>query len=318
MNRATQVMYEWQDLPWHTLEKQVFKLQTRIFQATKRGEVKAVRRLQRLLMTSRAACYLAVRRVTQDNRGKKTAGVDGVKSLRPAQRRLLAEKLKHAPFACHARPVRRVWIPKPGKQEQRPLGIPVMEDRARQALAKMALEPEWEATFEPHSCGFRPGRSAHDAIRVLYESIANLPLYVLDADIAHCFDRIYHEALCGKVNSFPRLRRVIKQWLTAGIMNGDEVFPSTEGVPQGGCRTLPTMLPKMSSSSRRATTISLLPDNRGTTGPLLLERCTQKSVTIAGAQVRLRDARRELYHPFCNFVGSVKGPPCGVPSAATR
>ena len=97
-------------------------------------------------------------------------------------------------------------IPKPGTDEKRPLGIPTIHDRALQALVKLTLEPEWEAKFEPNSYGFRPGRSCHDAIEAIFASINQKAKYVLDADIAKCFDRINHEALLKKVNTFPTIR----------------------------------------------------------------------------------------------------------------
>ena len=130
--------------------------------------------------------------------------------------------------------MRRVWIPKPGKDEKRPLGIPVMEDRARQALVKLALEPEWEAKFEPNSYGFRPARSCQDAIEAIYRQIRLVPKWVLDADIAGCFDNINHEALLGKLGTFPKLRRVIKSWLKSGVLDSGTLFPTDEGTPQGG------------------------------------------------------------------------------------
>ena len=234
MNTVKLPMYEWNTIPWAKVERAVFKLQKRIYQASGRGDKKAVHRLQRLLMTSWHACLLAVRRVTQDNQGKKTAGVDGVKNLTQPQRLTLTQKLHADPLNPKASPVRRVWIPKPGSTEKRPLGIPVMEQRARQALVKLALEPEWEAKFEPNSYGFRPGRSAHDAIEAIFNCIHLQAKYVLDADIAKCFDKIDHTALLAKLQTFPRLRRVIDAWLKAGIMDGDRLFPSAEGVPQGG------------------------------------------------------------------------------------
>jgi RNA-directed DNA polymerase len=145
---------EWKDINWRKLERVTFKLQKRIFQASERGDVKAVRKLQKTLIRSWSAKCIAVRRVTQDNKGKNTAGVDGVKSLSPKQRIILVNQLK---LAGKSKPTRRVMIPKPGSNEKRPLGIPTINDRALQALCKIALEPEWEAKFEPNSYGFRPG-----------------------------------------------------------------------------------------------------------------------------------------------------------------
>lgn len=156
MNTKSLSMYEWNAIPWQKLERQVFKLQKRIYRAAQRGDVKTVRRLQRLLMKSWSAKCIAVRRVTQDNQGKKTAGIDGVKSLTPKQRLDLVTSLS---LVTKGKPTRRVWIPKPGREEKRPLGIPTLYDRALQALVKSALEPEWEAYFEPNSYGFRPARS---------------------------------------------------------------------------------------------------------------------------------------------------------------
>ena len=223
--------YGWTAVPWKHVQRTVFKLQTRIYRAQRRGNVQAVRKLQRLLVTSRSARLLAVRRVTQENRGKRTAGVDGVKSLPPPQRLQLARTLARP---TKVRPVRRVWIPKPGTGEQRPLGIPTMRDRAAQALLLMALEPEWEAVFEPNSYGFRPGRSTHDAIEAVFVSVCHRAKFVLDADIAKCFDRIDHAALLAKLHTTPTFRRAIRAWLKAGVMEGPTLFPTTAGTPQGG------------------------------------------------------------------------------------
>lgn len=223
--------YEWSDLDWRAIERRVYKLQKRIYKASARGDVKAVHSLQRLLMASWSAKCLAVRRVTQDNRGKKTAGVDGVKSLPPHNRLRLAAILT---LAAPPKPTRRVWIDKPGTTEKRGLGIPVMRDRAAQALAKLALEPEWEARFEPNSYGFRPGRSCHDAIGAIFTAIRLKAKYVLDADLARCFDNINHQALLAKLQTFPTLRRAIAGWLKAGVMDGLHVLPTERGTPQGG------------------------------------------------------------------------------------
>ena len=222
--------YEWGQLPWRQLEVAVFKLQKRIYRASQAGEVRRVHRLQRLLLKSRAAKWLAVRRVTQDNQGKHTAGVDGIKSLTPKQRVAVAEQLTVLPIG---QPARRIWIPKPGKTEQRPLSIPTLYDRVRQALVKQVMEPEWEAKFEPNSYGFRPGRSVHDAIGAIYTAINKTPKYALDADIAKCFDHIDQEALLRKMGTFPTLQRLIKRWLKAGVIDNGVFHETERGTQQG-------------------------------------------------------------------------------------
>ncbi|HEY9853840.1 MAG TPA: reverse transcriptase N-terminal domain-containing protein [Leptolyngbyaceae cyanobacterium] len=177
---------EWKDLNWQKLEKATFKLQKRIYQASERGDVKAVRKLQKTLIRSWSARCISVRKVTQENQGMNTAGVDGVKSLTPKQRTNLVGRLR---ISGKSKPTRRVMIPKPGSSETRPLGIPTIDDRALQALVKLAMEPEWEAKFEPNSYGFRPGRSCHDAIEAIFNNIRYKAKYVLDADIAKCVRR---------------------------------------------------------------------------------------------------------------------------------
>ncbi|MGK7948441.1 MAG: group II intron reverse transcriptase/maturase [Xenococcaceae cyanobacterium] len=224
---------EWNELNWRKIQKATFKLQKRIYRAYVSGNVKKGRRLQKTLVKSYYNRLLAVRKVTQDNSGKKTAGVDKVKSLTPKQRLELAENLK---LGDKSKPIRRVWIPKAGREEKRPLGIPVMRDRAVQALAKTALEPEWEAKFEGNSYGFRPGRSAHDAIEAIFNQIRCKSKFVLDADISKCFDQINHQKLLAKLNTFPKLRRQVRAWLKADICDyvKHERTPNHQGTPQGG------------------------------------------------------------------------------------
>ncbi len=173
-------------------------------------------------MKSEAARLLAVR-------------VDGVKSVRPKERLLLARHI-HPTYWKHikAQPVRRVWIPKPGKSEKRPLGIPTVFERARQCLAKLALEPEWEARFEPNSYGFRPARSAHDAIGAIFNGIRFKAKYVLDADLKACFDNINQEALLNKLHTYTVMKQTIKGWLKAGVLENGVFAPTETGTPQGG------------------------------------------------------------------------------------
>lgn len=227
--RISKIKLDWSQLDWKYINKRVLRVQKQIYKRTLEGE--EVHGLQRVLTGLLEAKLLAVRRVTQDNQGKKTAGVDGVKLLSPSKRWELAKSLE---IDGKSDKVKRVWIPKNNSPELRPLGIPTMRDRAKQALALLALEPEWEAKFEPNSYGFRPGRSTLDAIEAIHSSINKKPKYVLDADIRKCFDRINHEQLLKKLKTFPKMERQIRAWLKAGIIDGtSELFPK-EGTPQGG------------------------------------------------------------------------------------
>jgi len=185
---------------------------------------------------------MAVRQVTTLNKGKRTAGIDRRIANTPKSKLRLTQNLS---LNGTALPIRRVWISKPGKWEMRPLGIPVIMDRAKQMLAKLALEPEWEAVFEPNSYGFRPGRSCQDAIEAIFLNLHhNIPKYVFDADIAKCFDRIDIDALLQKLDTFPEMESQISAWLKCGVMEGyskfraklknSEVIPTTSGTPQGG------------------------------------------------------------------------------------
>ncbi|HEU5380062.1 MAG TPA: group II intron reverse transcriptase/maturase [Ktedonobacteraceae bacterium] len=225
----------WNKLPWRKLEQHVYRIQKRIFRAEQRGNTRAVHKLQKLLMKSRAARLVAVRRVTQDNQGKRTAGIDGVKSVRPKQRFEMVDQLHPERERCRKpQPVRRIYIPKPGKDEKRPLGIPVMLDRAHQHLVKQALEPEWEAKFEANSYGFRPGRSCHDAIAAIYTQINKKAKYVLDADLKGCFDNINHDALLQKLQTYPAMKHIIRAWLKAGLIDNGVFEETRSGTPQGG------------------------------------------------------------------------------------
>jgi RNA-directed DNA polymerase len=224
-------MVEWNEIPWKLVQRKVFKLQKRIYRAASRGNNVLAKGLQKILLKSYYAKLLAVRQVTQLNRGKKTAGVDGIKSLTLVQRLELASRLS---LTNKAKAVRRVWIPKPGRDEKRPLGIPTVEDRARQALVKMALEPYWESKFEETSYGFRPGRSAHDAVARIYLVINKKPNYVLDADISKCFDKIDHTYLLKKLQCPTKIRHQVKAWLKAGIMDKGAFEKPVAGTPQGG------------------------------------------------------------------------------------
>ncbi len=227
----------WDAVDWRACEKCVRRLRQRIFTASRAGDLKRVRSLQKLMLRSRANTLLSVRRVSERNAGRKTAGVDGEVLLSAKAKMDLAEWVQRSSGLWRARPVKRVYIPKQGSSgKRRPLGIPVIVDRVQQARVVSALEPEWEARFEPRSYGFRPGRGCHDAIAVIYVTAnGKCPKrrWVLDADLAAAFDRIDHSHILHQLGSFPA-RGLVKQWLKAGVVEDGRFAPTEEGVPQGG------------------------------------------------------------------------------------
>jgi len=228
---------KWITIPWKKLEKTVHNIQKRIYKATKAGKIGKAKKLARLLMRSSSSITLNVRRVTQDNKGKRTAGVDGVKMLTPKQRlEMINDLIEQASTrfkGYKAKPIRRVYVPKPNG-DKRPLGIPTMKDRAIQGIVKSSLEPMCEAQFEPYSYGFRPAYSTHDAIELIYNSLNRKEKWVLEADIKGCFDNINHNKLLEKLGGTSEQQRMVKQMLKAGVMENQTFSPSEKGTPQGG------------------------------------------------------------------------------------
>jgi RNA-directed DNA polymerase len=222
----------WNAIDWRKVDRSVSNLRRRIFRASKQGDHRKVRSLQKLVLRSYANALLSVRRVTQINAGKDTPGVDMLVVKTPRARSELVDQMRsYQPWK--AKPARRVYVPK-ANGKKRPLGIPTIHDRAMQAIVKNALEPYWEARFEPASYGFRPGRSCHDAIAKIF-SIARpnkRKKWVLDADIEGAFDSISHERVLETIGPFPA-RGLIRQWLKAGYVEMGTLHATETGVPQG-------------------------------------------------------------------------------------
>jgi RNA-directed DNA polymerase len=237
VNGPEDAPFDWHAVDWRRVEDDVRRLRQRIFTASKAGDLKKVRSLQKLMLRSRANTLLSVRRVTERNAGRMTAGVDGEVVLTPQAKARLADRVHQQAEPFKAMPVRRVYIPKQGSStKRRPLGIPVIADRVHQARVVNALEPEWEARFEPRSYGFRPGRGCHDAIQAVFEVVkGKRPKrpWVLDADLAGAFDRIAHDHILAMLGTFPA-RGMVAQWLKAGVVEQGRLHRTEEGTPQGG------------------------------------------------------------------------------------
>jgi RNA-directed DNA polymerase len=237
VNGPVDATLDWRQIDWRAAEASVRRLRQRIFTASQAGDLSRVRNLQKLMLRSRANTLLSVRRVTERNAGRLTAGVDGEVVLTPEAKMQSAERAQQNAEPFKALPVRRVYIPKKGSSgKRRPLGIPVIFDRAQQARVVNALEPEWEARFEPRSYGFRPGRGCHDAIGAIYRTANGRSpqrRWVLDADLAAAFDRIAHDHLLAMLGTFPA-RGMVKQWLKAGVVENGRLLRTEEGTPQGG------------------------------------------------------------------------------------
>jgi RNA-directed DNA polymerase len=237
VNGPEDATLDWHAIDWRRVEADVQRLRQRIFTASKAGDLKKVRNLQKLMLRSRSNTLVSVRWVTERNAGRMTAGVDGEVVLTPQAKASLVERIEHNTEPFKALPVRRVYIPKRGSSgKRRPLGIPVILDRCHQARVVNALEPEWEARFEPKSYGFRPGRGCHDAIEAIYQVVKGRRpkrLWALDADLAQAFDRLAHDHILAMLGAFPA-RGMVAQWLKAGVVEQGRLLRTEDGVPQGG------------------------------------------------------------------------------------
>ena len=223
----------WKSLPWKQFRRNLFRLQKRVFKAVQGGDQRKARSLQKLILKSQAARLLAIRQVTQLNAGKKTAGIDGKKSLTFEERFALADLLAKNDSDWQHQSLREIPIPKQDGTT-RMLKVPTIADRAWQCLAKYALEPAHEATFHARSYGFRTGRSAHNAQKYLFDNLRStcngINKRVIELDIEKCFDRINHSAIMDRLIAPRELKLGIFRCLKAGT---NVEFPD-QGTPQGG------------------------------------------------------------------------------------
>ena len=220
---------QWPDINWAQCIRTVRRLQVRIVKAAQGGRWNKVKVLQRLLTSSYCGKALAIKRVTE-NKGKRTAGVDGKLWSTPESKSLAVQNLNRRGYK--PLPLRRVYIPK-SRGKMRPLGIPTMKDRAMQALHLLALEPISETTADRNSYGFRPERATQDAIGQCFTlpSLKTSAVWVLEGDIRGCFDNISHEWL---IENIPMDKKILHKWLKAGYIHKRILYPTDAGTPQGG------------------------------------------------------------------------------------
>ncbi|MEO1376144.1 MAG: reverse transcriptase domain-containing protein, partial [Cyanobacteria bacterium J06635_10] len=223
----------WKSVTWTKYRKNLFRLQKRVFKAVRAGNKRKARGLQKLILRSRAARFLAIRQVTQLNSGKRTAGVDGKTALTFKERFDLELLLKHGASDWYHNQLREIPIPKKNGKT-RILKVPTIADRAWQCIAKYALEPAHEATFHAQSYGFRAGRSAHDAQKQVANHLTSekkgINKKILEIDIEKCFDRINHNTIMNELIAPRELKQGIFRCLKAGT---NLEFPE-KGTPQGG------------------------------------------------------------------------------------
>ncbi len=223
----------WKNLPWKQFRRNLFRLQKRVYKAIRVGDKRKAKSLMRLLLKSTAARLLAVRQVTQLNNGKRTAGVDGKASLSHEERFELSLALKRPISTWEHKRLREIPIPKKDGKT-RILKVPTIADRAWQCLVKYALEPAHEATFHANSYGFRTGRSAHDAQKLLFDNLRSMShgieKRVIELDIEKCFDRISHKSIMERLIAPQGIKLGIFRCLKAGV---NPEFPE-QGTPQGG------------------------------------------------------------------------------------
>jgi len=224
----------WYSIDWNTIQQYVTKLRQRIYRAEQQNQRRRVRKLQRLLLRSKANLLLSIRRVTQQNTGKRTPGVDGYTASKPNERiKLYQELLRRNVFQHRPKPAKRTFIAKKNGK-LRPLGIPTIRDRVYQNVVKNALEPQWEVRFEASSYGFRPKRSTHDAISNLFNKLNtnSKKKWVFEGDFQGCFDHLNHNWISKQTSMFPG-NRLIGRWLKMGYMERGMFHNTMEGSPQG-------------------------------------------------------------------------------------
>jgi len=235
----------WDEINWSQLERDVRRLQGRIYRASKKGDKKGANNLMKLLAKSESAKLLAIYIITQKNKGRTTPGIDGKVYLTSEDRMELSkEYFNYRTYKFQ--PVLRRYIPKAPKSwraeihrnkkknkektEKRPLGLMTIKDRIMATMISFTLTAKWDALLDPGVMGFRPGRNTQDAIQMIYSELIKGDRVILDADINKFFDNIRHDVILNRLDVF---HRAIKRCLKAGIIDDGKRHETTKGIAQG-------------------------------------------------------------------------------------
>jgi len=250
--RSKSYVDEWKTLPWKKFQKNLFRLQHRIYKAAKSEDKSSVKQLQSLLIGSKCSKYLAIRQVTHLNSGKKTGGIKGVSSLNPKQRFILLQELDSMHRWKHQK-LPRVFIPK-NNGKMKSVGLPTIRDKATQCLIKYALEPVYEAMASYGSYGFRPGHSPWDVQGRIYQNLKSNSLgytkRILEVNIAECFDNIDHSKLMSLVTLPGVAMRFLWSALKTGVLRKRETEKNGASSSRGD---IPTPMQYCVTWRRRST-----------------------------------------------------------------
>ena len=227
----------WREIDWTLVHKRLSRQQRRVYKASIEGKRQIVHAIQRRIIRSLDAKLLAVLHVTIRSQEHNALSQDSVKVLSHKQKIELACGLS---LDGKSNYIRRVYLSSTRAKKKifQPLTISTIEEQAKQMLAKFALEPEWEAMFEPNSYGSRPGRSCHDAIASLLFSLRRKPQFILEVYIRAGFNEIDQDKLLAKMDTFSQMKNQIRLWLKENTMVGfenepDEVTKILEGPRRG-------------------------------------------------------------------------------------
>ena len=213
-------VFLWNNICFRELESNLYKIQKRIYKASQGGNNNSVIFLQEKIINYIGSKYIAVKKVTSENKRKRILDINNKIYLTSKEKIDLSWNIK---IDGNVSNIKKINIPK-NKEKSRSLLMHTTQDKVKQTLILMALEPEWEAKFESNSYGFRPGRSVHDAVKAIFnclrsKSRVSKKKYILDCDIRQSFEKIDYSYVLNKLKTLPIIIKQVRAWLNIDILN---------------------------------------------------------------------------------------------------